>query len=643
MYRFKIMNILCSNAAQFLEAPGLLVHTSKPIAYVAESSDSVCRLAAGGEYDFMTYFNALSIRKWRDYTIAREFGLHMEVRGGAGQIALTVADAFDYSPRKTGDSVHFAPSDSWVSLDLDLPSCPENVLEAFSISCDGDVEIRNAYYFAKVEHDDIRQVELAICTTTFKKEEYISRNIDLIRSEVLHASERASGHVTMHVVDNGRTLSPDDFEGEGVYVHPNPNAGGAGGFARGMIEAMLQAPRATHVLLMDDDVLVSPESILRTYNLLSLLNDDYCEAFVSGAMMNMEEPAVRWEEMGFIGFDGAFHPVKPSAHMTTVHDVVDGEVYDIPTYMPGCADQEQVYAAWWYCVIPMSQIASNGLPLPVFVRGDDVEYSRRCKPRFMSMNGICIWHNSFHTRYNAAQERYQMTRNCLIGQFVSNIAPHADFIGSMKKAFESELRKFNYANAELILKGFEDFLEGPSWIMQPRAQQAFMDANRDAEKLIPFEELVSQLDDLGIKLSELTDWKVWRDLPYSRKDCLIDRFTYNGQKCGDRFTQSGKVAVIDNVGWSEVDGKIRGAEVIVALDMPGKRGAIRRIDRKRFEYLLDRFEKDMDRFNKSKEQLFRDYQSSQSEMTSVEFWRGYLGMDCQNNGESVGVRDGQPT
>lgn len=40
-----------------------------------------------------------------------------------------------------------------------------------------------------------------------------------------------------------------------------------------MIEAMEQAPRATHVLLMDDDVSISPESIIRTFNLLSIVND----------------------------------------------------------------------------------------------------------------------------------------------------------------------------------------------------------------------------------------------------------------------------------------------------------------------------------------------------------------------------------
>lgn len=619
------MNVLLSEEPQFLAAPTLLVHASKPFRQLPEMP-GCWQLTSGGHYDFTTYFNALSIRKWRKYTAADSFGLHMEVRGGAGVVSLTAADSFDYLPRKLRDSHSFVSSKDWQEIDIPLPSLEEHVLEAFVVQCDGEVSIRNVYYFANVKPGSIRSVELALCTTTYKKEAYITRNIDLVRREILESSDPIAKHFTMHVVDNGRTLDARKLSSPRIIVHPNPNAGGAGGFARGMIEAIEQRPRATHVLLMDDDVLVSAESIIRTYNLLSIIKDEYSEAFVSGAMMNMEDPGMRWEELGYIGFDGAFHPVKPSAYMTTVHNVVDGEVYDIPSYMPGCADQDQVYAAWWYCAIPMTQIDRNGLPLPVFVRGDDVEYSRRCKPRFITMNGICIWHMAFHTRYSAAQERYQMTRNCLLDQFVSDVAPLSDFIGCMTRAFHTELRKFNYANAELILQGFEDFLKGPEWIMRPVAQKAFVEANGNAEQLIPFAEIEDELRSIGVELKDLTDWKVWRDLPYSRKDRIIDRFTENGQQFSRGFTQSGKVAVIDNVGWAEVDGKIRGAEIIVALDMPSKRGAIRRIDRARFKQLSERFKSDLAEFEKNKDRLKSCYTEARAEMTSIAFWKEYLGL-----------------
>lgn len=71
-------------------------------------------------------------------------------------------------------------------------------------------------------------------------------------------------------------------------VIPNDNVGGAGGFTRGMITAMEQNPKATNILLMDDDVAVSPESIKRTYNLLRILKPEHREDMISGAMLNYE-------------------------------------------------------------------------------------------------------------------------------------------------------------------------------------------------------------------------------------------------------------------------------------------------------------------------------------------------------------------
>ena len=92
----------------------------------------------------------------------------------------------------------------------------------------------------------------------------------------------------MLVIDNGRTLDAETLSGDGVRVFPNKNVGGAGGFARGMIEAMRLEKPATHVLLMDDDVQISTESLKRTYQLLSIVNDEYKDSYVSGAMMSYE-------------------------------------------------------------------------------------------------------------------------------------------------------------------------------------------------------------------------------------------------------------------------------------------------------------------------------------------------------------------
>ena len=625
MIQFKIMNVLLSDTEQFLGCPLLLVRADRP--WRRSDADGAWLLDGQGTFDFNTYFNAISAKKWYEYTVAKDFFLHLEVRGSAARIIETAAGAFTwYSEEVAEVQLACDASDDWQTIDLPLVVREMDACVSFKLVTDGPVEVRNGYFYTEIDESQLRNVELALCTTTFKKEAYIERNIGIVKEQVIGSGDLISKHFHMHVVDNGRTLDAASLEGEGVTIHPNPNAGGAGGFARGMIEAMEQEPRATHVLLMDDDVLVSSESIIRTFNLLSLVNDDYADAFVSGAMMNLDEPNIRWEDMGFVGFDGAFHPLKPVSRMDVLHDMVANETFDIPDHLPKCEDQSQHYAAWWYCVIPMTQIDRNGLPLPIFVRGDDAEYSLRCKPSFMTMNGICVWHVSFHMRYSAAQERYQMVRNTLIDRFTTGFAPMADFVGSFEDMVTKELQKFNYDNAELAIKGFEDFLRGPEWIMQPVAEQAFMDANRSAEKLIPFDELFAQARELGVDLTQETDWKIYRDRPLERGDQRLVNLTFNGQRFPDSYVEKDKVAVIDNVGWAYPVGKFQHAEYIISIDLQNQRGIIRHIDRERFRQVKDHFRQVMRDYNDRKDELEQAYSDAREEMTSVSFWKKYLGI-----------------
>lgn len=622
----KLTNVLLSDSPQFVQTPVLLCRADRPFVRDGEA----WRLDGEGCFDFTTFFNALSVAKWRQYTVAKKFWLHLELKGAACTVRLMRADSFSYeSETISGMDRDVEASDAWQSLDIELPSADRDVLEAFAIATQGSVWLRGSYYYTKVDERDVRPVELALCTTTFKKEAYIQRNIDLVRKEILASDGPIARHFQMHVVDNGRTLDAQALSENGVTVHPNDNVGGAGGFARGMIEAMEQTPKATHVLLMDDDVVVSPESVMRTYNLLRLVNDEYCDAFISGAMMSLNDPGLRWEDMGHVSFGGKYEMLKPPARMDYMVDVVNSETYVNPYREEGFEDMAACYAAWWYCVIPMTQIERNGLPLPIFVRGDDVEYSRRCNPRFMTMNGICIWHMAFDLRYNAAQERYQMTRNCLIDQFTTDIAPRTDFMAEFGRAFQLDLKKYNYKDAELTLRGIEDFLKGPEWIMRPVAQDAFMAANRDAEKLLPLDQIRDQAAALGVDIDHLTRWDVDRTPNRTSRSRLADYLSIGGNRFTSFQVQKGKTVVINAVGWAYPAGKLHGAEHIIAIDMVGNRGIVRTVDRKRFHELWDRYRRDMHEYESRKDELRRAYRQARASMTTVAFWKSYLGIDTR--------------
>lgn len=623
----KFANVVLEQSPRSLKYPSLYCSSTGPFIPSREAGEKgVWKLLGPGVYDFTTYFNSLSVMKLQRYTVAKGFRLHLELKGAACTVTQTKAGVYTRETELNEDvKVEVAESAEWREYDIDLQVGDSDVVIGFMIVTEGEVDLRSSFYSVEVDDTAIRSVELALATTTFKKEDFILSNIELMRKEVENSpSDPIAGHFTMHVVDNGRTLDAEALTEGCVHVYPNNNVGGAGGFARGMIEAMRQQPvKATHVLLMDDDVAINPESIKRTFNLLRIANEEYSDAFVSGAMLNYSIGEDLWEDLGYMTKEGFCRPVKSTLRFSLLHDIVINEILE-PT-----EEQSQTYCAWWYCCIPMSTIEKKGLPLPVFVRFDDVEYGLRCKPKIMSMNGICIWHLEFHSRYNAAVERYQTTRNSFIGQMTTGMAPESDFIMELRNSIQVELKKFNYTNAELALDGFEDFLKGPDFISQPVAEDCFMRANRNAEKLIPFEELDEQLSELdgSFDLHDLNEIEVNRDDRRTRPQAAIDFLSFNGQRFPFGGSKDKRFAIVPAAGWSYLAGKLHAVDTVVAIDVFNKKGIIRHKDVKRFKEVWDRYKRDIRYYKRHKDDLQKAYSAASSKLTSVEFWKGYLGID----------------
>lgn len=624
MTTLKFANILLENNARSAEYPALYCRGSKP--WHNDGVDEGWVFPGGGTYDFTTYFNALSVEKLKRYTSATGFSLTLEAKGASFSYIQTTADVFSSSPREVQEtSAEIPESSEWTVRSFDLLAEENPILVGFKIVTSGDLYIRSGSYSIEFDHE-LRDVELMLSTTTFKKEAYIKANIAKIKDEILGSNEDIASHFRMFVVDNGRTLDVSDLQGDGVSICPNDNVGGAGGFTRGMIEALDASSPVTHILLMDDDVSISSESIIRTYNLLRAVNDEYANAFISGAMLSHETADEQWEDTGYMTPEGTFSPAKPPLRLTKFEDLIYNESYRVPGPIKKL---HQRYAAWWYCAMPLDAVRKNGLPLPYFVRCDDAEYGVRCAPEFMTMNGIGIWHDSFHYRYNAAVERYQTTRNTMIAQYTTGFSPNSDFMHELDRNMYLELKKFGYDNAELLLNAFEDFMKGPDFYSAPgAAEKTFMDANRNKEKLHPLAEVEKQAQDLGLadfKVSNLNRQLIDGDKPRAMSQHLNDFLTNNGQ----RFivTQGDGYAVIPNVGWAYPAGAIRGKKYLIVIDWYNRVGAVRVKDTARYKQIEKRYKADLKRFKANKKQLQEAYAASREKVTSVAFWKNYLGMN----------------
>ncbi len=292
-----------------------------------------------------------------------------------------------------------------------------------------------------------RNVHLGVAITTFNRQDYVLATIDkLVALEADVPS--VHGHLQVIVVDNARNLQPNIPASAPVRVLPNPNLGGAGGFARGLIE-FREGGWSTHVVFMDDDISLEPESIVRTISLLSYADSpDLC---VHGAMISEEQPWMQFEAGSAYEFRSVY-PLR--AH---------GRGIDLRQRSEVVHDHLEVdldYSAWWFTVFPMHIGVDN--PLPVFVRGDDVAFGlMHTGQHTVTLNGISVWHADFALKNNPSSLYYEVRNFALIDTLVFDDHKRWHLAWRYLGFGFRNAYSHRYASAEYMIWGMKDFLAGP--------------------------------------------------------------------------------------------------------------------------------------------------------------------------------------
>lgn len=575
---------------------------------ILDRNKNEIKISYAQRIDFTTYLNACSYQKWKKYTNCKSVSISLDVTGDIRVLYL------GYSKEAlTVNRVEFMEKDYLGSKRRKISfEYPENNLQMLGIEITAlsDCTIHGGNFSVEIDPEDMQNVELSLATTTCRKEEFIKKNVDLIKKNIINSKDEIASHFTLHVTDNGRTLSANDINGKNVFLHPNINSGGSGGFARGMYESLHQKKKATHVLLMDDDVLILPESIKRTYSLLRLLKKEYRNHFISGAMLYYEDPKKQHEDIGTIEY-GNNNCIFRSLKGVLDHEKLENNLENERTSIR----HKNSYAAWWYCCIPSTIIEKNGLPLPIFIRCDDSEYSLRCNADIITMNGICIWHMGFATKYNTAFDKYQQYRNMAIAQSVSGVIPEANLFRVMYSSFRLEMMRFNYGAAELVVKALEDYMKGPSFLMKSDGEK-ITNANFELnDKLIP----LIDLEDGAL----FNPKECYEDTPPTIKDRIIARLTWNGQRLCPKCFERNEVVPI-GFDWSIQLHKIILHNKLLAINPYTFTGIYRIKDKEKFKVLMKRFKKAAKHYNKNKLKISQQYAEAKDELTSEEFWINYL-------------------
>ena len=406
----------------------------------------------GAEASLGTLFNHLPEAYWLAYTAATEFRFRARM-DGAGEVQV-----WRRGPLGDDEMLEAQPfaaaGDAPVEIAVPAPADRKGgVLYVRIRAGEGGASLREGSWTAAGL--EVRPVHLVAGYCTFRREADLIRNV----RSVLADAETARVLTRLVVVDQGgseilpRALAEADGGRGLVRLVRQDNFGGAGGFTRVMLEA-LEEPGATHVLLMDDDAVTEPESILRTVAFLSATR----AVAVGGAMLDMYRPVHLYESGSWV--DPA--TLDLVAHARNV-DAAPDEA------LAAFADLASVdYNAWWFFGFPLDCVRDFGLPLPVFIHMDDVDYGLLLKEkgvRTVPLSSVAIWHEPFFCKRSTWMVYYDVRNKALLStlHFSGSATP---ILRLFWYYFSGALLAFNYGDAALTCMAIEDWLAGPSALLR---------------------------------------------------------------------------------------------------------------------------------------------------------------------------------
>lgn len=433
----------------------------------------------GGAIQSDTYFNSVSISKWIKYTVVSDLSVTLVIKGSFkvrllnkkkihNKIFETIVEDRMISKREKSEiTIKFPMSENMAFFSLE--------------AMENDAVFYGGYYSSTVQPEKIRNVKIGIGICTFRRETFVENNIKILNKYILkNTDSELYGKLEVFISDNGQTLDIEKLATESIHIVKNKNVGGAGGFTRDLIE-MLTANKndsgITHALLMDDDIILEPEALLKTFRILSILKEEYKDAFIGGAMLRNDARNIQVES-GASWNAGNLISLKAGLNMNSCDACLYNEI-----------EEYTEFNAWWYCCFPMNVVKEDNLPMPIFIRGDDLEYGLRNMKHLILMNGICVWHEPFENKYSSFLS-YYILRNLFIDNALH--FPNYGKKAAKRRVAGSIMREilyFRYKNVDLLIRGVEDFLKGVDWLLQTDGEILHKEIMAAGYKAQPVEQL----------------------------------------------------------------------------------------------------------------------------------------------------------
>ena len=404
---------------------------------------------------FDTYFNCFSYQKYLQYTGAHVLEAHLQLQGEI-QLRLMKAELSGKKVQRTvllTQIVMHQTMDTVVLLYDFGKESGNGILYLELTALSKTVVFGGGFYATPIAESELQPVKIAAVICTYKREDYVQRNLCNLRETVLAQPQtEIARHLEVFVVDNGQTLQRDEVESPGIRLFPNKNLGGSGGFTRGIIEALRRKEEFSHVLLMDDDILLESNVLVKTIRFLQIVRPEHQDLAIGGSMLRLDDMKVQHEAGGKWTGVRILHG-NHNADLTQISWLLRNEMLNEPQYN-----------AWWYCCLPLCLITEKNLPLPFFIKVDDIEYGMRILRKLLIVNGVGIWHEPFEDK-RAPQLDYYDVRNKLVvntlyeskGLLIKNLFLLMRYMGKNLLKGSPEMAVFSSMSCQDYLKGIAYF------------------------------------------------------------------------------------------------------------------------------------------------------------------------------------------
>lgn len=423
----------------------------------ARLDDGTLILSRGAIVSFDTKFGAFFPKQWVEHTRISSLSAAISISGGVN------VRLYHTALGEKGEETRLI-EEKKVSVTPDLCSFEYGELEAegmywFTVEALSDEAKLFSGRYVDSSLPDSHSTSIALCVCSFKTGDIVAQRAAMLKSELIdNPKSPCCGRLSMLVADNSRTMRASQLPQDSQFVLlSNKNTGGVGGFTRCMLEAMHRGGY-THCLLSDDDAYAEPQAYERLICFIDALKPEFADMTVGGAIMRGDRSEVQYEacaewNCGRMKLHGAALDMTERKNVLSCAD------------LPLTAD----YCGWWFCCIPIAKIEQNGLPLPVFIHRDDIEYGLRSSGA-LSLNGTCVWHDAFERKHSGCNEYYDIRNMGIVNALYCEEYRASDYFKYILKRCIQSLLQYKYAYCDMAIRGARDFLEGPSLLSSSDAQ-----------------------------------------------------------------------------------------------------------------------------------------------------------------------------